>query len=280
MREYRRDDRWLAALCWGSAALVTLVFGWLVWSVVAGGLGSVSAAFLVRNVEDAGRAGGIGPVIVSTVGILLVCIAAAVPLGVGCAAFLGEYSRRSSAVGWLVRRSLDMLAAVPSIVFGLFGAVFFCDVLGMGFSILAGGLTLACMVLPLLIRTMEEGLRAVPHELRQGAAALGLTKASMLRHVLLPAALPALVVGVVLSVGRALAETAALIFTSGSVTRWPESFLDSGRSLSVHIYELAMNVPGAEANAYGAALVLMVMLIVIDTVAASLAATWKRRVAA
>jgi phosphate transport system permease protein len=172
---------------------------------------------------------------------------------------------------------LDILAGVPSIVFGLFGNVFFCKVLGLGFSILSGGLTLACMVLPILIRSTEEGFRAVPNEYRLGAAALGFSRTTTLFKLLLPAAVPGLVVGLVLGIGRAIAETAALLFTSGYVDRMPESLLDSGRSLSIHIYDLSMNVSGGDKNAYASALVLLLLILLINGTAAWIAENWLQR---
>jgi phosphate transport system permease protein len=145
----------------------------------------------------------------------------------------------------------------------------------MGFSILSGGLTLACMILPIFVRAADEGLRSVPEEQRLGSAALGLTSVATLWHVLIPAALPSLLVGLVLSVGRALAETAALLFTSGYVDRMPTSLWDSGRALSVHIYDLSMNVPGGEARAHGSALLLILMLVTINLLATWLAGYWQ-----
>mgnify|MGYP002621844072 CR=1 FL=1 len=156
---------------------------------------------------------------------------------------------------------------MPSIVFGLFGTVFFCQVLGFGFSIWAGGFTLACMVLPILIRTAEEGLRAVPDDYRRAAASLGISRTTTLIKLQLPAALPALTAGFVLGLARAAAETAALLYTSGYVDRWPESFSDSGRALTVHIYKMAMDVSGGEEKAYGAALVLIVILMTTNFLA-------------
>jgi phosphate transport system permease protein len=234
----------------------------------------VSWRFLVEAPADAGRAGGIGPILVSTGLILAVCLAASVPIGAATAILLAEFSRGTGWIGRVVRRSLDVLAAVPSIVFGLFGNAVFSVYLGLGFSILAGGLTLACMVLPLLIRSMEEGLRAVPDDYRQAAAALGLSHAATLSRVLLPAATPGLVVGLVLGIGRALAETAALLFTSGYVARMPGSLLDSGRALSVHVYDLAMNVPGGTGHAYATALVLVGLLLSVNLITIRLADRW------
>jgi phosphate transport system permease protein len=195
----------------------------------------------------------------------------------GTAVLLAEFTTDASLFGRLTRRSLDVLSGVPSIVFGLFGNVFFCKTLGLGFSILSGGLTLACMVLPILIRSTEEGFRAVPAGYRLSAAALGLSRTTTLFHLLLPAAVPGLLVGLVLGVGRAMAETAALIFTSGYVDRMPESLLDSGRALSIHIFDLSMNVSGGDANAYASALVLVVLLLAINGMASWLAEHWLHR---
>jgi phosphate transport system permease protein len=170
-----------------------------------------------------------------------------------------------------------VLAGVPSIVFGLFGNAFFCIYLGLGFSILSGGLTLACMVLPILIRTAEEGLHSAPHDYRLAAAALGMSRSATLVHLLLPAAAPALVAGLMLGIGRAGAETAALIFTSGYVDRMPDSLFDSGRALSVHIYDLSMNVAGGDASAYASALVLIILLLIINSMAKGLIKHWLHR---
>ena len=172
-------------------ALATLgMFAWVVGDVGLRGLSELSIAFLSESPTAAGRGGGIAPILVSTGLILLVCLAAAVPVGIGAAALLAEFTRSDGALGRFVRASLNVLSGVPSIVFGLFGNAFFCVTLGLGFSILSGGLTLACMVLPLVIRATEEGFRSVPEEIRQGAAALGFSRASAFLKLLLPAALP------------------------------------------------------------------------------------------
>src|SRR5204862_7914225 len=139
--------------------------------------------------------------------ILAVCLASSLPVGLGTAVLLAEFTPAGGVFGRLVRRSLDVLSGVPSIVFGLFGNALFCKVLGLGFSILSGGLTLACMVLPILIRATEEGLRSAPPAYRLGAAALGISRTSTLRRLLLPAAVPGLMVGFILGLGRAIAET-------------------------------------------------------------------------
>ncbi len=277
MPEVGRARDLLAAACvWLAAGSVTAVFLWILGDLVRHGAGQLSWSFLLDSPSSAGRAGGIGPILVSTAWILAVCLAVSLPLGFGTAVMLAEVTASESAFGRLVRRSLDVLAGVPSIVFGLFGNALFCVYLGLGFSILSGGLTLACMVMPLLIRSAEEGLRAGPREYRLGGAALGLSRSRILLYLLLPAATPGLVVGLVLGFGRAIAETAALIFTSGYVDRMPESIHDSGRALSIHIYDLGVNIPGGEANAYATALVLVAILLVTNS-AASLAGDRLRR---
>ncbi|MCW8132373.1 MAG: phosphate ABC transporter permease PstA [Planctomycetota bacterium] len=276
-RAARAADAAAAALVWSSAVLVTGVFAWVLFDLVRLGAGQIDWAFLTGEPEDFGRGGGIGTILVSTGLILGVCMAVAAPLGLGTAVLLAEFTPDGSLLGLLVRRSLDVLAGVPSIVFGLFGNAFFCVYLGMGFSILSGGLTSACMVLPILIRSTEEGFRSVPDEYRMGAAALGMSRAAALRHILLPAASPGLVVGLTLGIGRALAETAALIFTSGYVARMPESLFDSGRALSLHIYDLSMNVSGGDPRACATALVLVALLLAINGSASWMAERWLHR---
>ena len=256
----------LGVAAWGSAALVAAVFLWLAGDVFVHGIAALDLDFLTRAPEQFGRAGGISTVLVSTALILLVCLAVTVPLGLATGVFLAELARGESVAGRLVRASLDVLAGVPSIVFGLFGNAFFCVFLGLGFSILSGGLTLACMALPIVIRSVELGLRSVPDEYRLAGAALDLSKTRLIAGVLVPAAAPALGAGLLLGIGRAMAETAALMFTSGYVDRMPGSLLDSGRALSIHIYDLATQVPGGERNAYGTALVLLALLLVINLV--------------
>lgn len=264
-------ERLASVLVWSAAVLVTATFCWLVGDIIWHGLPHVSWTFVTASPRNAGREGGIGPILVSSLLILGVCLGVALPIGVGTAVLLAEFTTDGSLFGRLIRRSLDTLAGVPSIVFGLFGNAFFCKTLGLGFSILSGGLTLACMVLPILIRSTEEGFRAVPSGYRLSAAALGLSRTTTLFHLLLPAAVPGLLVGLVLGVGRAIAETAALLFTSGYVDRMPESLLDSGRALSLHIFDLSMNVSVGDAHAYASALVLVALLLAINGTASWLA---------
>lgn len=264
-------------ISWLVVTMVIALFALILGELVLKGIGQLSFSFLLDAPSDVGRAGGIGPILVSTGALVAVALLAAVPLASLCALWLylgaGRTARRSRAA---LERSLEVLAAVPSVVFGLFGQVLFGEVLGLGYSLLTGGLTLAVMMMPLLIGAIYETLRALPSTLYAGALALGLTPAQAARRVLLQAAWPGVLLGVLMGLGRALAETAALLFTSGYVDKMPRSLLDSGRAISVHIYELAMNVAGGNKNAYGAAALLVMTLLVLHSVAA-VALWWVRR---
>ncbi|NQV28827.1 MAG: phosphate ABC transporter permease PstA [Rhodopirellula sp.] len=270
-------DRAVAFLCWTAAATVCGAFGCILIEIVQAGYAEISWEFLTARPRDAGRAGGIGTVLVSTGLVLAVCLSVSIPVGVGAATWLSEFTTPNSRGARFVTGCVDLLASVPSIIFGLFGMVFFSRLLDLGLSILSGGLTLACMVLPVVIQTTHAGLRSAPDELRRGAAALGLSRTSTLWHLLFPAAIHGVVAGLLLSLGRAMAETAALIFTSGYATRMPESLLDSGRTLSVHIYDLALNVTGGESRAYASASLLLGMLLVINLATSTLADLWLRK---
>lgn len=270
-------NRFFTVLIWSAAILVTATFCWLLWDVVSLGMEKLNWDFLSKNPKRSGREGGIFPMIISTLLILGVAIVVVVPIGLGCAIWLSEFSRRDSRARYYFGMALDTLAGVPSIVFGLFGYAFFCGFLDMGFSILSGGLTLACMMLPILIRTAEVGLAAVPDDWRRSGAALGISRVRLLRTVLLPYAAPAITAGLLLAVGRATGETAALIFTSGYVDRMPSSLNDSGRALAVHIYDLSMNVLGGDKAAYSTALVLITLIVIINVVASLLSEYWLER---
>ena len=255
-----------AVFAWGCVMVVGAAACLLLCSVIVAGASQVNWEFLVSEPEDSGRAGGIAPIILSTVWIIFVCLLTTIPLGVGTAVFLADYSSGSVRLASWIRTSLDVLGGVPSIVFGLFGNAFFCQALGMGYSILSGGLTLACMVLPIFIRVAESAIRNVASDHYQAAMALAMSKWTTSFRVILPKALPGLLAALTLGLARALAETAALIFTSGYVTRYPDSIRDSGRSLSVHIYDLAMNVTGGNDRAFATAAVLVILLLIINGV--------------
>lgn len=242
---------------------VSAIFLLIIGDLVLKGGSALSLEFLLSPPEASGRTGGILPILVATGLIMATCMAVVLPIGLGTSVFLAEQMNPRSRAYRSIRLSLSILAGVPSIVFGLFGNYFFCHVMGLGFSILSGGLTLACMVLPLFISAMVDVFRGIPDSFRDAAAAMGMTRVRAMASVLLPMALPGLVSAFLLGLGRAIAETAALIFTSGYVDRMPGTLLDSGRALSIHIYDLAMNVPGGDEKARATALVLILILFAI-----------------
>ncbi|MCO6433289.1 MAG: phosphate ABC transporter permease PstA [Nitrosomonas nitrosa] len=274
---YLLRDLTIQVLIYSAIVCVSGVFLWILFDLIRGGSALLSWQFLTDVPRDAGRAGGISSILASTLLVLLIALLAALPISWATAILLTEFISAESPFGRWVRYSLQVLACVPSIIFGLFGYAFFSLYLGLGFSILSGGLTLACMLLPILVSTAEAGLRAVPESYRLSAVALGMSRAATLFHVLLPVAAPAWAAGLLLGIGRAAAETAALMFTSGYVDRMPESLLDSGRVLALHIFDLSMNVPGGDASAYASALVLILLLLVINLVAMRFTYLWQRK---
>jgi len=254
---------------WGGhalAALISLLMAALVVSLVVEGGDLLGSDFLLDSPTAAGAGGGISSVLVSTLALLAITLAVVIPLGLGTALFLMPEDGREGSLHRSVGYVLDVLAAVPSIVFALFGYQLFAIRLGLGFSLLSGGLTLACMALPLMVRTSEQALRAVPMAWLDAGQAMGLSRWGMLHKVVLPAAEPGLAAAITLSIGRALAETAVLLFTAGYVLRMPASVFDSGRALSVHIYDLAMNLPGGQPRAAASALVLVALIVVVNLI--------------
>lgn len=270
-------DLLLRTACGLAGGVVVAAFLWILIDLLRLGLPHIDVNFLTSEVELSGRAGGIGPILVSTLLILVTAMLFSLPVGFGSALWLSEFVPKTSRRARIFSGSIDLLASIPSIVFGLFGLAFFCHFLGLGFSILSGGLTLACMILPLLLRTSVSAMQSIPADLRPAASALGLSRTTTLFRILLPRALPGLVVGSALGIARALSETAALIFTSGYATRWPGSLGDSGRAISVHIYDLAMNIPNGAAQASASALVLLLLLLVINGTTSFLATRWTRK---
>lgn len=246
----------LTALVTG--AVVVFVFGY----ILVRGLGVINPSFLLSPPLEMGRAGGIFPAIVGTLVLTALSLLIATPLGVGAAVFLTEYTKETR-LSRFIRTGTETLAGIPSIIFGLFGFAFFVIYLKMGWSILAGALTLACMMLPTIVRTSEEAIRAVPAAYREVSFALGASRWQTVVSVVLPQAAQGIATGIVLATGRAIGETAAVIFTAGSSLRLPKSLMDPVRTLPVHFYILAREGISPE-NAYGTAAVLLVAVLLIN----------------
>ncbi len=210
------------------------------------------------------------PALISTVFMTLLSLVIAVPLGIGAAIYLVEYAKRGNRAVLFVRTTTETLSGIPSIVYGLFGLLFFVTFLGWGFSLLAGACTLAIMILPVILRSTEEALKAVPDMYREGAFGLGAGRLRTVTRVVLPSAVPGILAGVILSVGRIVGETAALIYTAGTVAQIPQSPMQSARTLSVHMY--ALSSEGLYTNqAYATAVVLLLLVAGINALSAALA---------
>ena len=255
----------IKALLWFMTGFTLAILVLIILNITIKGLPQVTLTFLWEEPQHMGRAGGIFNTVVSTVYLTLLAIALASPLGVGTAIYLTEYTRE----GWatrFIRFGAECLAGVPSIILGLFGFVLFVIKLGLGWSILSGGLTLAIMVLPTIIRTSEEAIKAVPYSYREVCFSLGMSKWQTITRVVLPSALPGITTGIILSVGRSIGETAVVLFTAGAALRTPTSIFESGRSMAVHFYILAregLSLP----NAYGTAAILVISILLINLTA-------------
>lgn len=237
----------------------------IVFIIFIKGITYCNLEFILSYPEDMGRHGGIFPAIVGTFLLVILSILFAAPLGLGTAIYLTEYTRESRATAF-IRFGVESLAGVPSIIYGLFGFIFFVIKLNMGWSLLSGALTMTIMILPTIIRTGEEAIKAVPENLRRVSYSLGATRWETTTKVVLPCAAPGILTGIMLSVGRTISETAAVIFTMGSSLRLPTSFMDSGRTMAVHFYILAREGISLE-KAYATALVLVVIILTINAVA-------------
>jgi len=260
----RRTQALARVVLWTMMATALAVLILILAFVLGRGLGDINWTFLSTAPVDSGRSGGVMPIIAGTLEVTLLGVATATPLGVGTAIYLCEYTREGRLTR-IIRFGAECLAGVPSIIFGLFGFVLFVLTLGLGWSILAGGLTLAFMTLPTVIRTSEEALRAVPAGYREVSLSLGASKWQTIRKVVLPAALPGILTGLILGLGRAIGETAAVIFTAGSSLprEIPTSLLEGTRTLSVHFYQLAREGISEE-NAYASAAVLVLAISFIN----------------
>ena len=248
---------------WTAGIIAVLVLLFIIGYVLTKGLSVISPEFLLTPPEGGlSGEGGISSCIVATLWLIAITMAILTPLGIGAAIYLAEYAP-DNRFTHLIRYSVELLAGVPSIVFGLFGFAIFVLALHFNYSILAGALTLVCLLLPFLVRSVEEAIRAVPRSQREAALALGATKWQTVVHVIMPAALPGIVTGVILCVGGAVAESACLYVTMGGSAGMPTSFLSGGRTLAVHVFYLAMETNALD-KALATGAVLMILILVIN----------------
>ena len=258
----RLEQKVAQTALWAFTLATVAILLFIIVFILSRGLPVLSLDFLTRNPVDMGKGGGIFSTIIGTLALTLLALLVATPLGVGTAIYLTEYTW-GGPVTRVIRFGAECLAGIPSIIFGLFGFILFVTKLKFGWSILSGGLTLAFMLLPTIIRTSEEAIKSVPASYRQVSFSLGSTKWQTVTRVVLPSAVPGIVTGIILSVGRSIGETAATIFTAGSALRLPTSIFSSSRTMSVHFYILAregISMP----NAYGTAAVLILSILGIN----------------
>ena len=264
MKQYLRNP--LSLVLWllvRLAALLTAgVFICLVGYILMKGVPHLSLSMfaLEYNTDNL----SLLPALVNTVVMALLSLLVAAPLGIFAAIYLVEYAKRGNRIVGIIRAAAETLSGVPSIVYGLFGMLFFVVSLGWGISLLAGAFTLAIMILPLILRTTEEALKAVPDIYREGSFGLGAGKLRTIFRIVLPAAVPGVLSGVILAVGRVVSETAALIYTAGTVAQVPATPMGSGRTLALHMYALSNEGLHTD-KAYATAVVLLVLVLGINT---------------
>lgn len=245
-----------------AAYITTLVLVAIIAYVVINGLPHISLDFIFGWPQGVNAEGGIWPTIVSTIYVTALAMLICTPVAVLAAVYLAEYAKQGKIVD-IIRYAADALASVPSIVMGLFGYALFVEAMGLGLSMVSAALALALLMLPIVMRTTEEAIRAVPRYIRWGAYGLGATKWQVVSKIVLPSAFGRIATGIVLAIGRAIGETAVVLYTMGQAINLPISPLDSGRPMTVHLYLLAND--GINMNAaYGTALLLMAIILAFN----------------
>ena len=258
----------LRTIVWLSAGITTAILLALIGYILIKGIPCLKPSLFAweYNTDNVSMM----PAIINTIVMTLVTLLFAVPVGVFSAIYLVEYAKRGNKLVKVVRMTTETLSGIPSIVYGLFGYLMFGVAFHWGYSMLSGALTLAIMVLPSIMRTTEEALKSVPDSYREGSFGLGAGKLRTVFRIVLPSAIPGILAGVILAIGRIVGETAALIYTAGTVAKVPENVLSSGRTLAVHMYNLSSE--GLYMNqAYATAVVLLVLVVVINTLSGMIA---------
>lgn len=264
----RISDNVIKVLIYLSAGFSVILLIGIIGYVFFKGVGSVNFQFLTTVTSTLKKTVGIAGNIVNTLYIIVITLLIATPIGIGSAIYLNEYARPGKLVR-AIEFTTETLSGIPSIIFGLFGMVFFGNALGFGYSILTGSLTLTIMVLPLITRNTQEALKTVPDSYRSGALSIGATKWYMIRTILLPSAMPGIITGIILAIGRIVGESAALLFTAGSGYLLPKTgmglinkIMESGGTLTIQLY---LSMAKAEySTAFGIAVVLLIIVFLIN----------------
>ncbi len=254
----RLKDSFVMGIIWIAGGITGAILIWIVAYVVLNGITELNMEFLFGNGEEE----GLVPMMISTIYIIVLALIIAAPLGIMSAIYLVEYAHQGRLVR-VIRFSIECLASIPSIIYGLFGLIFFVMINKIGFSLLSGALTVSIMILPTIIRTVEEALKTVPNSFREGSLGLGATKIRTIMKVVIPSSISGIVTSLILSIGRIIGETAAILLTAGMVARVPTSMMDSGRTLSVHLYYLAKEGISFE-KAFATATVLLTVVLILN----------------
>ena len=251
------------------AAVITFaVLIFLIVYILVNGLPHITPSLF--SLEYSSENASVVPALINTVIMTLLSLIIAIPFGIFSAIFLVEYAGKGNKFVEVIRLTTETLSGIPSIVYGLFGMLFFVNTLGWGFSLLAGAFTLSIMILPLIMRTTEEALKAVPDSYREGSFGLGAGKLRTVFRIVLPSAIPGILAGIILAIGRIVGETAALIYTAGTVAQVPTSVFGSGRTLAVHMYNLSSEGLYM-VQAYATAVILLVLVVGINALSSVIA---------
>ncbi|MEH6813199.1 MAG: phosphate ABC transporter permease PstA [Motiliproteus sp.] len=272
-------DNVLQGLIWASAVFTMGFLVWILFYIISNGINHVSWSFITDNYSRIDDSSGIWSMIVATVYMVLLSLAIAAPIAIMTAIYLTEYAKPGSKLVQLVRFCTASLAGIPSIIYGLFGMTFFVTVMGLGFSLLSGALTLAILILPVIIRTTEEAIMAVPLAYREASYGLGASRLYTITKVILPSAMPGIVASIILSTGRIIGESAPVFLTAGMVARIPESVFDSARTLTVHLYMLTTELYTQRDwdMAFASATVLIVLVLSINLLTRLITARFNKR---
>ncbi|MCL2604419.1 MAG: phosphate ABC transporter permease PstA [Defluviitaleaceae bacterium] len=268
MKRRKPRDLVLFLLTWVCVGVTALVLLTVVGYILFNGVPYIRPSLFAWEYTAQNKS--LMPALVGTLMIVGLALALAVPLGVFSAIYLVEYARRGSRFVKVVRLTTETLAGIPSIVYGLFGFIFFGVFLGWGLSLMSGSFTVSIMILPLIMRTTEESLKSVPDTYREGSFGLGAGRLRTVARIVLPAAIPGILAGIILATGRIVGETAAIIFTLGNVARMPNHLFDTGRTLSAHMYALA-NEGTHAGEAHATAAVLLLVVIILNAVSSKIA---------
>ena len=251
------------------AAVITFaVLIFLIVYILVNGLPHITPSLF--SLEYSSENASVVPALINTVIMTLLSLIIAIPFGIFSAIFLVEYAGKGNKFVEVIRLTTETLSGIPSIVYGLFGMLFFVNTLGWGFSLLASAFTLSIMILPLIMRTTEEALKAVPDSYREGSFGLGAGKLRTVFRIVLPSAIPGILAGIILAIGRIVGETAALIYTAGTVAQVPTSVFGSGRTLAVHMYNLSSEGLYMD-QAYATAVILLVLVVGINALSSVIA---------